>query len=256
MFNWRWGGCISWLDTIWLRKIDTNGNRKWHTTYGENCFATSIQETSDGGFIISGEKQHDLYLVKTNQIGEISWEKTFNRVGWEQGLSVKQTLEGGFIIAGLTSDYSDENIWVLRTDSSGEEIWNRVVGSTLYDKATSVCLTSDGAYVITGTKERTDTFFDVCLIKFDKNGNKKFEKIYGGSGEDEAYFVEQTADEGFIICGYTISNSKNGGADAWVIKTDKINDGSSKNLINNQLFSGFFEKIIKPICFNNNKLIS
>lgn len=221
-----------WAD-IWLIKTDTEGNKLWARTFGGpyRDGGHSIYQTSDGGYIIAGVTGHhwttegDVWLIKTDAEGNKLWERTFggpNTQATDMAHSVKQTSDGGYILAGFTESYGagGKDIWLIKTDSEGNKLWDRTFGGSATDRAFSVQQTSDGGYIIVGFTESYGAGAqDIWLIKTDGQGNKLWEQIFGGPNRDEAYSVQQTSDGGYIIAGLTDSFGA-GGLDVWVIKTD------------------------------------
>jgi predicted secreted protein len=216
---------------IWLIKADSNGTKEWDETFGgvEDDKAYSVQQTSDGGYIITGFTYsfgaggYDVWLIKTDSNGAKEWDETFGGTNFDEGFCVQQTTDGGYIITGRTSSYGagGHDIWLIKTDSNGIEEWNETYGGPLYDYGYSVQQTIDGGYIIAGFSG--SGHFDVWLIKTDSNGLKKWDKIFGGIACDGAYSVQQTTDGGYILVGITSSYGA-GGSDAWLIKTDSDGD--------------------------------
>ncbi|KKR02516.1 MAG: hypothetical protein UT30_C0052G0003 [Candidatus Uhrbacteria bacterium GW2011_GWF2_39_13] len=112
-----------------------------------------------------------------------------------------------------------KDIYLIKSDSLGNEIWNKTYGGTADDTASSVNVTSDGNLIITGMTESFGSEGkEVWLFKTDTDGNVLWEHTFGGSGDDVANSVQQTADGGYILAGYTDSFGA-GGKDTWIIKT-------------------------------------
>jgi len=194
-------------------------------TYGGtgNNSGSSVQQTTDGGYIITGAKNFGkgsyVYLIKTDGSGDSLWTKIFGGTG-DYGCDVEQTTDGGYIITGGTSSFGNgfRDVYLIKTDGSGIEQWSQTFGGTAADGGESVQQTTDGGYIITGyTLSFGNGDADVYLIKTDGNGDSLWTKTYGGTASDVGCDVEQTTDGGYIITGAT-SNFGNG--DVYLIKTD------------------------------------
>ena len=214
---------------VYLIKTDGNGNELWNKTFGgtEDEQGYSVQQTTDGGYIITGRTESlgnggsDVYLIKTDGNGNELWNKTFGGSNFNEGLSVQQTTDGGYIIAGNTSSSVDDNIYLIKTDDNGNELWNKTLGGTEDDLGYSVQQTTDGGYIVIGeTTSFVNGYYDVYLIKTDGNGNELWNKTFGGIYHDVGYSVQQTNDGGYIITGKNSSFGNGDDDDVYLIKTD------------------------------------
>jgi hypothetical protein len=212
---------------MFLVKTNSSGIPEWSRAYGHtgNDYAYAVKQTSDGGYIVSGKGTTglggtDLMLLRTDATGNITWSKSFGTAQNEDGYSVQQTADGGFIVTGSTGPSSAVNLLLVKTDSSGTLQWAKTYASLVHNYGRCVRITSDGGYVIAGYTDNTGiTSADGYLVKTDNNGNLIWSRTYGiGSWEELLYCVVETADGGYILSGYT--NTAANGHDVYVVKTD------------------------------------
>ena len=223
----------------------TPPDEAWNQTFGGTSSeeASSVQQTTDGGYILAGTSygyicKGDFWLVKTDSDGNRVWDKTFGGTDRDEAYSVQQTTDGGYIIAGATMTTGSDvwsYVWLIKTDSDGNKVWDKTfqrIGSDT-DGAYSVQQTTDGGYIIVGSTMvyGVDYNFDAWLVKTDSDGNKVWDKRFGGSDWDGAGSVQQTADGGYIFAGATRSY----GVGAWLVKTD-----SDGNEVWSMTFGGGF----------------
>jgi hypothetical protein len=219
---------------VYLIKTNSSGDTLWTKTYGgaNNDYGYSVQQTSDGGYIIAGHTGSfgaggdNVYLIKADSSGDTLWTKTYGGAGSDHGYSVQQTSDGGYIIAGLTESFGagSVDIYLIKADSSGDTLWTKTYGGASYDYGWSVQQTSDGGYITTGyTRSFGAGGDDIYLIKADSSGDTLWTKTYGGTGGDHGSSVQQTSDGGYIIAGGTYSFGA-GNADVYLIKADSSGD--------------------------------
>jgi hypothetical protein len=239
---------------ILVIKLDKNGNLEWWKTYGglEWDVAYSIQQTSDGGFIVAGTGSiygdiaynhggSDVWIIKLDKNGNLEWEKTYGGSEDDEAKSIQQTQDGGYIVAGytestdgdVTNNHGGSDVWIIKLDKEGSIEWEKTFGGSYDDYAESIQITTNGGYIVTGKTNSTDGDVsynrgdsDIWIIKLDKNGNLEWEKTYGGSEIDEAKSIHQTIDSGYIVFGETWSedgdvSDNDRGSGAWIIKLDK-----------------------------------
>ena len=207
-------------------------NEEWNITFGGIDYddGYSVQQIDDGGYIIAGftnsfgSGNWDALLIKTDSSGAEEWNHTFGGESYDRGYSVKQTIDGGYIIAGCTQSFGAKyfDVWLIKTNSYGIEEWNHTFGGNSEDWGYSVQQTNDSGYIIAGyTNSYGAGESDFWLIKTDNNGIEEWNSTFGGTNHDRGYSVQQTNDYGFIITGYTVSYDDDyTGCDVLLIKTD------------------------------------
>jgi len=215
---------------VFVIKLDSSGNLAWAKTIGgtDSDYGYSIQQTSDGGYVITGASRSfgaggwDVFVIKLDSSGYLSWAKTIGGTSEDYGCPIQQTSDGGYIITGKTQSFGagGSDVFVIKLDSSGNLAWAKTIGGTDSDYGYSIQQTSDGGYIITGyTYSFGAGWSDVFVIKLDSSGNLSWAKAIGGDGGDYGYSIQQTLDGGYVITGYTYSFGARE-QDVFVIKLD------------------------------------
>jgi hypothetical protein len=229
-------------EDYWIVKVDSLGGVQWDNTIGgkKEDELYSIQQTTDGGYIlggystsnISGDKtencigSYDYWIVKVDSQGVIQWQNTIGGSNGDVVSSIDQTTDGGYILGGTSSsnisgDKSENSkmasgdYWIVKVDSLGVIQWQNTIGGSGYDHLTSIQQTSDGGYVLGGSsesnisgdkKENPMGYDDFWMVKVDSLGDIQWQNTIGGNSYDYLHSIQQTGDGGYILGGWSGSD--------------------------------------------------
>jgi hypothetical protein len=236
----------------WIVKLDSFGNIQWQKTLGGsgNDVANSVQQTTDGGFVMAGfsnssdgdvSENHgglDYWIVKMDDVGTIQWQKSYGGSNNDMAESIVQTNDGGYFVSGqsystdgnITENQGGIDFWVIKLDSEGNLQWQKSLGGSNDDISKSCYQTADGNYVVAGFTDSNDGHVtennglkDYWIVKLNNVGNILWQKTLGGSSNDLAFSIQQTADSGFIVGGHSLSSDgdvteNRGNYDLWIVK--------------------------------------
>jgi len=254
-------GDVSWnhgLGDYWIVKLNDKGELEWQKCLGGSSYdwAKSIQQTSDGGYIVAGytwsndgdvfgnHGSYDYWIVKLNGNGELEWQKCLGGTCYEKAYSIQQTSDGGYIVAGYTGsndgdvsgNHGSRDYWIVKLDETGNIQWQKCLGGSDDDTAYSIQQTSDGGYIVAGYTCSNDGdisgnhggnyWGDYWIVKLNDKGELEWQKCLGGSDDDTAHSIQQTTDGGYIVAGYTWSNDgdvswNHGRSDYWIVKLNE-----------------------------------
>ncbi len=246
-------GHIYWND-CYVTKLDAAGSLDWQKIFGGggSDYAYAIQQTSDGGYIVAGRSLsddipdcvnqglNDCYIVKLGPGGSVEWQKMFGGNRSEAAHSIRQTADGGYVIAGYSGSEDIPgcplngvtDAYVAKLDAGGSVEWQKMFGGSDTDRGTSIWFTSDGGYVVSGWSASTDIagctnsgLEDFYIMKLNSAGTVQWQKMIGGSQYEKAYSVQQTFDGGYIVAGDSRSTdipgcANHGENDSYVMKLD------------------------------------
>jgi hypothetical protein len=208
---------------------------------GANDQANSIQETSDGGYIVAGSTNSsdgdvsglhwntftDYWVVKLTKDGVIEWQKCLGGSDDEVAYSIEETRDGGYIVAGSARS-SDGNVtgkilpgdvedfWVVKLTKDGIIEWQKCLGGSSADIAYSIHQTNDYGYIVAGytcssdtdvtSKHGTNGDNDCWIVKLTSYGSIDWQKCFGGSDKDWANSIQETSDSGYVVACAARSN--------------------------------------------------
>lgn len=238
---------------LYLMKLDSMGQIKFERAIGnhDNEVGRSVVQLTDSSYVTVGYTNsigfggYDVYLIKTDKIGNVIWQKTIGGSDWDFAYSLQETTDGGFIIGGTTYSfgYGNADGYVIKTDASGNVSWSKTYGGANDDEFKSVIQTIDGGYALTGyTKSYNDIDSgDVWVFKLDLNGDSVWSKYYGGSKEDFGnQIIESSITGEFYIAGGSASIGA-GLLDGYLFRINNIgnfiNDGADGTSNGNEEFT-------------------
>jgi len=189
-------------DTIWIRKIGLYNK-------SERCY--NIKPTDDGGFIFCGLRfntdstgsstDSDVYLVKTDSLGNKQWEKTYGGSDYDWGKSIEVTEDKGFMMLGQTYSYGPGlyNLYLIKTDSLGNLIWQKTYSENVKDYGNSICKTIDGDYLLAGGSYSSTDTVAAKIIRIDSSGTVKWQKKYPSAFELSEFTSVRQLETGEIV---------------------------------------------------------
>lgn len=231
---------------------------QWQKCLGGSAYEESntVQQTTDGGYIVSGytlsdsgdvSGRHgggDYWVVKLNSSGSIQWQKTLGGHGNDFLSDIQQTADGGYIVGGLSTsndgdvsgNHGSDNIWLVKLSSTGGIQWQKSLGGSSGESLIAIQETIDGGYIVGGESVSNDGDVighhgaidtpDYWVVKINSNGNIQWQKSLGGTDFENLYAVQQTSDGGYIIGGNSFSidgdvsdhHGSIGDWDIWIVK--------------------------------------
>ena len=252
------GGCAALGNTdsfsnsssnIWMIKVDESGNELWNKSYGGTGWkqGKAIIETNNNGYAIVGStlsysldgSNSDVWFIRVDESGKELWNKSYGGNGWDEGKSIINTSENGFMIVGSTNSFGAKGSdkWLIRVDESGNELWNKSYGGNGWDEGRFIDKGNNGSYIISGTTESFgEGKNDIWLIKIDSFGNEIWNKTFGCLNNDLSNQVMRIKD-GYVLVGHTELGSQNewGGI---VIKTDENGDKIWETTVSQNVSAG------------------
>ncbi|HLG34353.1 MAG TPA: T9SS type A sorting domain-containing protein [Bacteroidia bacterium] len=260
----------------WFVKLNSSGTVQWKRCLGGDFDdgSYSIIIVSDGYVFtastlsnngdVSGNHSagYDIWVVKTNFLGVIQWQKCLGGIMNEFTGNIQQTGDGGYILTGasgsndgdVSGNHGNDDFWVVKLDYNGTVQWQKCLGGTGYDKANSILQTLDGGYIVLGDSWSNDGDItghhgitlngDYWVVKLDEYGVMEWQKSLGGTENDYSHSILQTNDGGFLIAGETYSSDddvvgSHGAFDVWIVKlapevgVEELDSFSSLNLFPN-----------------------
>ncbi|HRG84849.1 MAG TPA: MopE-related protein [Chitinophagales bacterium] len=240
---------------IWLIKLDELGVLTWSKCYGgtNSDYGYDIIQTKDTGFAIIGNTfsnsgditenkgLNDVWIIKTDSMGNMQWQKTYGGSSADIGRSIEQTLDGGYIFSGytasedfdVTSNNGFSDYWVVKIDSVGGIQWQRTYGGSSVDQSRSIISTSENEYIVVGYSKSSDYDvtenkgeWDYWVLKLNNSGDIIWEKSFGGTNFEEAVSVDLLNNGNIVVGGYTQSSDgdiidyRGGLYDYWILCLD------------------------------------
>lgn len=196
-----------------LIKRDSSGNYEWERTYGDNDwdFAYDVIQTFDSGFVFCGETYNntngfsDVYVVKTNAVGDTLWTRTVGGALKDKGNAVIETSDSNIVVVGVKNTLSDSlQAYALKFSKEGTLLWDSAYGGVSNEEVKDVIQTQDGLYVLSGYSTAVVSGDkDYYVIKIDTNGFLVWEQFFSGIKDEEANALAEIDNGDLWIVGYT-----------------------------------------------------
>lgn len=246
---------------FWLIKLDALGNLIWQKAFGYlgNDFGTTLIETNDNGYLITGvldvtasggegnsksSQKHaggDIWAIKLNASGNLVWRNYYGGSFTDTSYGVAKTDDNGYILVAssdsndvdITNNKGSYDFWVLKIENNGTLVWQKSFGGSEIDEARAIIPSNDGNFVIVGDTRSSDVDIstnngaaDLWMLKMSSEGNLLWQTSFGGSSFDVARSISKTQDGGFLISGSSRSSdgdltTNQGQNDAWILKVNE-----------------------------------
>lgn len=228
-------------DDYWVVKLSSSGTIQWQKSFGglnSSDVAFSVKQTVDGGYIVAGNSEsdtgdatvnygeYDYWILKLDNSGNLEWQKSLGGSYNDFANAIQPTSDGGYIVAGR-SQSNDHDVtwhygspinydaWIVKLNGSGNIQWQKTLGGTGGEDATSIQQLADGGFIFTGVSSSSDGDASgnlggsgkFWIVRLNSNGNLLWQKAVGGTNGDVPKSIRQTSDGGFVIAGFSYSNS-------------------------------------------------
>ncbi len=240
------------ISDVWVVKVSAQGTLLWQHSFGGlgREGGAKMSPTSDGGCILLAgavnddgdvtgtHGQNDAWVIKLSAAGSIEWQKALGGSLQEIGESIRQTADGGYIVAvntfstdgDITNNHGGLDAWVVKLSASGIIEWKKTYGGSQQDTAYCIQPTSDGGYIMVGDTFSNDGDVtdnrgsgDVWVVKLSEVGAIEWQRTYGGTAGDWGRSIIQTTEGGYLVGAGSRSTDINitnnhGSDDIWLLK--------------------------------------
>ncbi len=246
-YSGKWTITVNPSTTTWL-KLNTlagTGNTKLYVTVQEDN-ASGTNKTATLTITPDGNTAQAVNIAVTQQSFLYTpWRQVYGGSDNEAFNAVVAATNGGYVAVGITwsnngdvtSNQGNADLWVVKVDKEGNKLWQKTYGGTGSEIGNAIVATPDGGYLLAGTINSNNGDVannhgsnDVWVVKIDANGNKLWQKTYGGSSDDMAFSIIATNDGHYLLAGSSSSldgdvsgvHAVSGTSmpDAWLLKID------------------------------------
>ncbi len=275
-----------------LIKFNAAASVEWYRTYGgsKDDRGHSLVQLADGGFALLGysmsqdgdasinQGQHDNWVIRVDEMGQIVWEKSFGFAGHDHAYNIIATQDGGLLFNGFldvsssggqgssfqkqgsSARHGVGEFWVHKISVDGDLLWRQYFGGTNNDRSYDAIETAKGEFIVVGTSESEDVDisqpkggYDIWVIKLDKNGRLIWERSYGGEQYDVANAVVLDQQDNIYILGNSFSEDQNvsspsGSSDFWL-----LNISQAGNLLSEHSYGGTAFDLGRDLAFDKNE---
>jgi uncharacterized delta-60 repeat protein len=200
-------------------KLNPQGQIEWQKIFGGNAYdiVNAVEQTFDGGYIVAGSTNsfgagsYDIWILKLNESGDITWQKTYGKEMYDFGLSIHETRDGGYAVAGQFDNYSG---CAFKLTSQGNVEWFRILGDVTM---TDIQESPGGGFVVAGAARGGAGGVDLYVAELSPRGTLKWQRIYGSGEDDWGHSIQCLSDGDILVAGGRPFSSARGN-DFWLLK--------------------------------------
>jgi hypothetical protein len=220
---------------VWVVKINEEGSIVWNKTYGWSMddAGRSITAAENNCLMVAGYTNstgygdYDFLVLQIDAAGNMLWNRTYGGTQSEKAYAIAPAQEG-YVVVGDTRSKGegDSDAWVIKVDLNGNLLWDKAVGGEDFDQPTCVKASAHGGFLVGGfTFSFGNGERDFWLFKVDGSGNILWSTTVGRNGFEEAYAVLETAENEFVMVGWTNSIGA-GYYDYYIVKISVENESN------------------------------
>lgn len=236
---------------VLLVRTDHVGNVVWQREFGgmSSDGGQAVIELEQGGFLLTGTSfsfgagNGDMYVIRTDDNGEVLWEKTFGRESLDGGTALIQLDQFHIMALGFTESfgagYRDQ--WLLSISVEGDSLWGATFGGTGYEESQGIVRTSDGGYLLCGHSASADPVHALHAIRLLPDGTILWQQHLGVNGVHDGGDAVAQMPDGTFLCAGT-SDSPGPDEDVYMVRLDA--DG---NILSEERFGGEGEQWVKSV---------
>ncbi len=233
-------GAGPWPDRggFWIAEVNGDGEFQWDECFDGLSVCSDHVMLDDNGYIMVGYTENnangrsDAYVTRTNENGELIWERRYHHSICDGINRILLTDGGNFVGAAWTSyawnDNSQLDAMLVKFDEDGNLLWLQTYEVEDCNAFFDIVATPDGGYMMAGWSgeyiQYPDGDVDYYVVKVNSDGDLDWSRTYGGDNWDRCKSVIATSDGNYLLTGSTNSFTESGMCDIWLIKINVAGD--------------------------------